>query len=179
MKIYTKTGDTGETSLFAGGRVPKDHARLHAYGTVDELNAVLGMVTALGIAADLAERVAHVQNELFNLGADLATPLDAKSDWIIRLGPEPTLRLEFEIDTFDSELPPLKNFILPGGTPVAASLHQARTICRRAERWMTSIKDEINPETLIYINRLSDWLFILARVVNQRAGVADPTWDKG
>jgi cob(I)alamin adenosyltransferase len=176
MKIYTKTGDEGETSLFAGGRVAKDVPRLHAYGTLDELNAILGMVVAAGLDADLANRIKRVQGELFSLGADLATPLDAKADWITRVDGRLTQQLEAEIDQLDTELEPLKNFILPGGTMAATMLHQARTVCRRAERWMVSIKDDINPEALAYVNRLSDWLFTVARAANARAGIQDPIW---
>lgn len=177
MKIYTKTGDTGETSLFAGGRVAKDDVRLHAYGTVDELNAILGLVIALGVNAALAVQVRRIQSELFELGADLATPLDAKADWIARLDSSLAAQLESEIDAFETELTPLQNFILPGGTPAAAALHHARTVCRRAERWMVAIKDLLNPATLVYVNRLSDWLFMAARVENARAGVQEPLWN--
>jgi len=176
MKIYTRTGDQGETSLFAGGRVSKDHARLHAYGTVDELNSLLGVVLAQGVDSELAQALLQIQHDLFALGADLATPLDAKADWIKRLDDSLTQRLEAEIDAFEAELPPLQNFILPGGTPAAAFLHQARTVCRRAERWLTAIKEELNPKTLIYVNRLSDWLFVAARVANKRAGAGDSLW---
>jgi cob(I)alamin adenosyltransferase len=176
VKIYTKTGDYGETSLFSGGRVSKDNARIHSYGTVDELNAVLGLALALGTQADLSERIRRVQNELFALGADLATPLDSRSVSIPRIAAELVHQLEVEIDQFTGELPPLKSFIVPGGSPAAAALHQARTICRRAERWMVTIKEDINPEALIYINRLSDWLFTVARVANAQSGIEDPTW---
>jgi cob(I)alamin adenosyltransferase len=156
--------------------VPKDHARLHAYGTVDELNSVLGLVIALQVQADLVGPVERIQRELFSLGADLATPLEAEAPWMHRLTTEPITRLENEIDQFESVLPPLKNFILPGGTPAAAALHQARTVCRRAERWMVTLREELNPHTLVYINRLSDWLFVAARIENLRAGLPDPIW---
>ncbi|KAB2905418.1 MAG: cob(I)yrinic acid a,c-diamide adenosyltransferase [Anaerolineae bacterium] len=176
MKIYTRTGDSGETSLFAGGRVAKDDARLHAYGTVDELNAILGLVLASNMHPDLAETMRRIQRELFTVGSDLATPLDASPEWIHRLDGKFTERLERDIDQFEAELPPLKNFILPGGTQAAAFLHQARTVCRRAERWAVTIKEEINPHVLTYLNRLSDWLFVLARVENVRAGVEETIW---
>lgn len=176
MKIYTRTGDSGETSLFAGGRVAKDDARLHAYGTVDELNAILGLVLASNMHPDLAETMRRIQRELFTVGSDLATPLDASPEWIHRLDGKFTERLERDIDQFEAELPPLKNFILPGGTQAAAFLHQARTVCRRAERWVVTIKEEVNPHVLIYLNRLSDWLFVLARVENARAGVEETIW---
>lgn len=176
MKIYTKTGDDGQTSLFSGGRVAKDDGRLHAYGTVDELNAILGMVIAFGVHASLIDYLQKVQMELFTLGADLATPLDAKADWLKRVEASQVQRLEAEIDTFDEELIPLKNFILPSGTQAATLLHQARTVCRRAERYMVSIKDELNPDAIIYVNRLSDWLFTVARIENKRAGVEETIW---
>lgn len=176
MKIYTKTGDNGETGLFAGGRVPKDDARLHAYGTVDELNTVIGLAIASNIHPDLAEYMKRIQRELFSVGADLATPLDASAEWIHRLNGKFTEHLEQDIDKFEEELPPLTNFILPGGTQAAAFLHQARTVCRRAERWTVTIKDEVNPYVLIYLNRLSDWLFVLARVENSRAKVEEAIW---
>jgi cob(I)alamin adenosyltransferase len=177
MKIYTKTGDGGETSLFAGGRVPKDDARLHAYGTIDELNSILGIVLAMNTDVQIASMLRRVQGECFSLGADLATPLDADAEWIKRMDAEPAARLESEIDTMQAELTPLQHFILPGGTPTAAFLHQARTVCRRAERWMVSIRDELNPQTLVYVNRLSDWLFVLARLANARADVDEPIWE--
>ena len=179
MKIYTKTGDDGQTSLFAGGRVSKDDARLHAYGTVDELNSILGVVIAMSDDEQIKSILRRVQAECFTLGADLATPLDADAEWIKRVDADPTARLESEIDALENELTPLQHFILPGGTPTAAFLHQARTVCRRAERWMVTLRDELNPQTLIYINRLSDWLFVLARVANTRAGVDEPIWESG
>lgn len=176
MKIYTKTGDMGETSLFAGGRVRKDETRLHAYGTIDELNSILGVAVALNMNEALRVLAQRVQSELFMLGSDLATPLDAKAEWIQRVSSDITAQLEAEIDAFDAELAPLTNFILPGGTPAAAALHHARTVCRRAERWMVALGDEINPHALVYVNRLSDWLFTLARVENLRADVPDVVW---
>lgn len=178
MKIYTKTGDEGETSLFAGGRVSKDDARLHAYGTIDELNSILGMARAYGLDAALDQKIAQVQAELFEVGADLATPLEADAKWIVRVDEEMVQHLETEIDDFESELTPLKNFILPSGTPVAASLHFARTVCRRAERWIVSLSHivEINPVVQHYVNRLSDWLFVAARIANHRANVEDVVW---
>lgn len=178
MKIYTKTGDEGETSLFAGGRVSKGHLRLHAYGTIDELNAIFGVVLAAGIEPSLAEAVQRIQSDLFVVGADLATPLDAEAKWIERAGSQMVTRLETEIDAWERELPDLRSFILPGGTMAAALLHQARTVCRRAERWavMLRAEEQINPDVLRYINRLSDWLFVLSRVVNRRAGVDEAIW---
>lgn len=178
MKIYTKTGDGGETSLFAGGRVEKDHVRLHAYGTVDELNSAIGMVRVQTIDAGLDALLERVQMELFNVGADLATPLDAEAPWVVRVDEAMVLALETEMDQLDEELEPLKNFIVPGGTPAAAALHFARTVCRRAERWLVTLgrEDKINPHSQTYINRLSDWLFVVARAANKRAGVPDVLW---
>lgn len=178
MKIYTKTGDSGETSLFAGGRVAKDHLRLHAYGTIDELNSVVGLARSFAIDAELDAMLGRIQNELFHVGSDLATPLDAKADWVVRVADNLVTALENDIDALENTLEPLKNFILPGGTSAASTLHQARTVCRRAERWLVSLSQEaeINPASLQYINRLSDWLFVMARAANARAGVADVVW---
>lgn len=178
LKIYTKTGDTGQTSLFAGGRVDKDHLRLHAYGTIDELNSVLGIARTSETDAALQSLLGRIQAELFHVGADLATPLDADAKWIVRVDAAMISRLEQEIDTFETELEPLKNFILPGGSLAAAHLHLARTVCRRAERWIVALNKEANLNPLVqqYTNRLSDWLFVVARVANARAGVADEPW---
>jgi cob(I)alamin adenosyltransferase len=179
MKIYTRTGDKGETSLFAGGRVSKGDARVHAYGTVDELNAVLGLALAAGLDDGLRQAVSHIQAELFSVGADLATPVEAEAKWIERVSPEMTTRLEGEIDAWQESLPALRNFILPGGTLGAAFLHQARTVCRRAERWLVMLQgmETVNGEALRYLNRLSDWLFVAARVANARAGKTETMWD--
>ncbi len=177
MKIYTKTGDTGQTGLFGGGRVSKDSLRVHAYGSVDELNAVLGVARAIGMNATLDTLLARIQNELFVLGADLATP--GAANYIPRVDSDYVTRLEQEIDQFEAELEPLKQFILPGGTPEAAQLHLARTVCRRAERQVVSLQateEALNSITLLYLNRLSDWLFVLARLANARSGVADVPW---
>jgi cob(I)alamin adenosyltransferase len=179
MKIYTRTGDAGETSLFAGGRVSKGHVRIHTYGTVDELNAILGLALAAGLAGELGRAVQRVQAELFVVGADLATPLDAEAKWITRTSGEMTAALEQEIDAWDAALPPLKNFILPGGTMAAAFIHQARTVCRRAERWLAMLQetDPINPDALRYLNRLSDWLFVAAREANRQANQPETIWE--
>lgn len=176
-KIYTKTGDQGMTSLFAGGRVSKADARLHAYGTIDELNSILGVALAHRPHSDVAVPLTRIQGDLFVMGADLATPLDAESKHIVRVDGALTKELETEIDHFQDELPELKNFILPGGTLAAATMHHARTVCRRAERWVVEMEDDaVNAEVLIYLNRLSDWLFVAARVDNARANVAEPVW---
>lgn len=178
MKIYTKTGDTGQTSLFAAGRVDKDHLRLHAYGTVDELNSILGLARALGLDNEIDTLVGRIQMELFHVGADLATPMDAQAAWLVRVDEAMVTALENDIDQLDATLDPLKNFIVPGGTTGASALHQARTVCRRAERWVVSLQKEepIGPYVLRYLNRLSDWLFVVARAANAKAGVGDIAW---
>ena len=178
MKIYTRTGDSGETSLFGGGRTSKDTPRLHAYGTIDELNSVLGLALAGRLSPKVAERARTIQGELLIIGADLATPQDAEAKWLTRLTEESVTRLEHEIDEMDQRLPELKNFILPGGTVMAATLHVARTVCRRAERWIVSLAEdeEINSAVLHYVNRLSDWLFTAARFENLMAGQNESTW---
>lgn len=179
MKIYTKTGDAGETGLYGGTRVLKDAMRVDACGTVDELNACIGFVRS-GIRDAEIDTVLHrIQNELFDIGADLAT-LDThpKAD-TLRIPPTLTAELETEIDRFESQLPPLKNFILPGGSAGGGAIHFARTVCRRAERCVVSLAQEetVNPEVLIYLNRLSDLLFVLARTVNHRLGKSEPLWE--
>lgn len=179
MKIYTKTGDDGSTGLFGGSRVPKHDARVEAYGTVDELNSLLGLAAAEDGNEDIRKLLVPHQSELFNLGAVLAS---ADGKGATALNPDIIAEMEQQIDAFDEELPPLKNFILPGGTKLAALLHLARTVCRRAERNVSRIRVD-QPKLaqtivpgLTYLNRLSDWLFTLARVANHRAGVADVPW---
>lgn len=178
MKIYTKTGDDGETSLFAGGRVRKSEARVDAYGTVDELNSVLGMVRMHPLPDGADAWLEQVQNELFVIGADLATPTTANVEWLVRLDDAPIKQLEIRIDRMDDDLPPLENFILPGGAPAAATLHLARTVCRRAERICVRLGDdsEINANIIPYLNRLSDFLFTLARWVNLKLGENEKRW---
>jgi cob(I)alamin adenosyltransferase len=177
MKIYTRTGDQGQTGLWGGQRVPKDSLRVSAYGTTDELNAMLGVVRASGLDAGLDALVTRIQNELFVVGADLATP--GESTRIDRIGEANIAAMEHDIDQLEGELEPLRQFILPGGTPAAAYLHLARTICRRAERLVVTLaqQEEINAVILVYLNRLADWLFVVARAANARAGVADVPWD--
>ena len=177
MRIYTKTGDQGETSLYRGGRVAKDAPRLAAYGTLDELGAVLGQALAFAPPEAPAEAVAIVrraQRDLFCLGAQLATRGDAAPAW--RIAPEDVERLEASIDAMEAGLPPLTTFILPGGHPFGATLHVARTVARRAERLIVSVqRDEaIDPLIVVYVNRLSDWLFVAARHVNQALGSPEP-----
>jgi cob(I)alamin adenosyltransferase len=176
MKIYTRTGDDGTTALFSGGRVAKTHLRVEAYGTVDELNAVLGVVRTQQPHSD--HWLEQIQRQLFHLGADLATPLDAKSDWVVRIDVGAAQWLEQIIDQMTADLPALTSFILPGGTPTAAHLHIARTVCRRAERLAVALAahESIGEYVVPYLNRLSDALFTLARWENLKAGVAEPTW---
>jgi cob(I)alamin adenosyltransferase len=182
MKIYTKTGDQGETGLFGGPRVRKDSPRIEAYGTVDELNAMLGAarVDTAELDASLDELLARVQNDLFDLGAELATPQAEKHRRAISAAQ--ITELEQAIDRYEERLPPLREFILPGGCPAAAQLHLARTVCRRAERLVVTLSaapgESVSDHAIIYLNRLSDLLFVLARVANQLAGEADVAWQK-
>ena len=181
MKIYTKTGDEGQTGLFGGGRVGKDHPRVDAYGDVDELNAVLGMARAVEMMPRIDEVLVPIQRDLFGIGALLATPNPEKMRQQLetaRLDDERIAQLERAIDDGESELEPLKAFIVPGGTPKAAALHVARTVCRRAERRVVHLQHEVEIPQLVvvYLNRLSDLLFVLARVANRRAGAGEVTW---
>ena len=178
MKIYTRTGDKGDTSLFGGQRVPKDAMRIEAYGTVDELNSVLGIVRADGPAEELDRVLGVIQDQLFILGADLASPRSNEKKGVRRIGAKETESLEQEIDRFEEVLKPLKSFVLPGGTPVAARLHLARTVCRRAERTVVRLSrnEDIGDECMMYLNRLSDLLFVLARFANHSAGVQEVKW---
>ena len=179
MKIYTKTGDTGETGLYGGTRVPKDAMRVEACGTVDELNACIGFVKSLVQDEEIDAILHRIQNELFDIGADVAT-LDAHPKAAsLRTPSTLTAELEREIDQFEGQLPPLKNFILPGGSVGGAAIHLARTVCRRAERCVVSLAkgETVNPEVLIYLNRLSDLLFVLARLVNHRLDESEPLWE--
>jgi len=182
MKIYTKTGDKGETSLFGGQRVWKDNTRISAYGTIDELNSVLGIAVNDISNKELLEVLNSIQNELFTLGSDLASPLEKenKKFTIPRVDLKFVERLEKLIDFFDEKLPPLKNFIIPGGTRGAALLHLARTICRRAEREVITLSktELINEEIKVYLNRLSDLLFVLARYENFSSNHPDIEWKK-
>ena len=178
MKIYTRTGDDGTTGLIGGSRVPKHDAAIECYGTVDELNACLG-VAAVAADPDTASSLREIQGELFTIGAHLATPPGhAKAASIPALGTGWIARLESQIDAAEAGLPPLRNFILPGGTESAARLHLARTVCRRAERLLVAHAGErsLDPLILTYMNRLSDWLFVYARLANHRADVPDVPW---
>ena len=186
-RIYTKTGDDGTTALGDGTRVPKHHPRVAAYGTVDELSSVLGLAIAHGLGEPWGARLLAIQNELLDLGADLCVP-GAPGDGArrerLRITPEYTGRLEAMIDEGTASLEPLTSFLLPGGTPAAAWMHVARNVCRRAERHATELRalpeepERTNPEVLRYLNRLSDLLFVLARVLND-GGRADVLWKPG
>jgi cob(I)alamin adenosyltransferase len=181
-RIYTKTGDLGDTGLGDGSRVPKDHPRVTAYGAVDELNAVLGLFATQLTDAETVALVRSVQNDLFDVGADLCLPADEgeQSGQHLRMRAEQAERLEKTIDRFNDRLQPLKSFILPGGTPAAAWCHLARTVCRRAERDVVTLMhvEKVNPQVIVYLNRLSDLLFVLARIRN-RDGLDDVLWVPG
>lgn len=183
MKIYTKTGDKGDTGLFGGGRVAKDHPRVEAYGDVDELNAALGLARSIELMPRIDEVLAPIQRDLFAIGALLATPDREKMRQHLekaRIDESRISELEQAIDDAERELEPLKAFIMPGGTPKAAALHVARTVCRRAERRVVHLQhSDLHslPElTVIYLNRLSDLLFTLSRLANKRAGAGEVTW---
>jgi cob(I)alamin adenosyltransferase len=178
MKIYTKTGDSGDTSLFGGQRVPKDALRIEAYGTVDELNSMLGIVRADNQDAEIDRILSEIQNQLFELGADLATPRSVEKKVVKRIDPKDVQQLEKVIDAVDPVLKPLRRFVLPGGSPLAARLHFARTVCRRAERAVVRLSrnEDIGETVTVYLNRLSDLLFVLARYANQKARVPEVKW---
>jgi len=178
MKIYTKTGDSGDTSLFGGQRVPKDALRIEAYGTVDELNSVLGVALADDPDDGIRDVLLQVQHRLFDLGADLATPRSVSRKAIRRIEPRDSRVLEREIDRVEALLKPLHSFILPGGSPLAARLHFARTVCRRAERVVVRLSrnEDIGEGVTMFLNRLSDLLFVLARYVNQGAEIPETRW---
>ena len=167
-KIYTKTGDGGNTALGDGERVLKDSLRVSAYGNVDELNASIGIIT-LYANTELKRKLKNIQNDLFDIGADLCVPISEKNKGRLRLSTNQIETLELEIDEMNSILEPLNSFVLPGGCRSATFLHMARTICRRAERSVVSLRsqEQINENTLVYLNRLSDWLFVASRVENQ------------
>jgi cob(I)alamin adenosyltransferase len=178
LKIYTRTGDTGETSLFDGTRVEKDDARVDAYGEVDELNACIGLARASGSDAEIEAELILLQRDLFALGAQLADPGEKLALRVTKavLGDTDVARLEQLIDRLEAELPPLRRFILAGGSPSGAALHVARAVCRRAERRMVALRPAVDGVLVRYVNRLSDLLFVLARVVNHRAGAVETEW---
>jgi cob(I)alamin adenosyltransferase len=179
-KVYTRTGDDGTTGLGAGGRVGKDSPRIEAYGTVDELNSAIGLALAMGVNDALAPALASIQNDLFHLGSDLCVPEEEKASRPVpRIEPRHVTALEDLMDRLSEELAPLENFVLPGGTPSAAQLHVARTVCRRAERVVIALSrsEKVGPHTIHYLNRLSDALFVMARHENKRRGAPDVLWN--
>ncbi len=181
MKIYTRKGDTGQTSLFGGGRLSKDHPRVEAYGDVDELNAAVGLARCIESLPRIDEVLTPIQRDLFAIGSLLATPdLEKMRKHMekARIDEERIAELERAIDQADMELEPLRNFILPGGTPKAAALHVARTVCRRAERRVVHLAQDIELPALVitYLNRLSDLLFTLSRLANHQGGTGEVTW---
>ncbi|MCA9386339.1 cob(I)yrinic acid a,c-diamide adenosyltransferase [Candidatus Dojkabacteria bacterium] len=181
MKIYTKTGDRGETALFGGNRIAKNSLRITAIGHVDELNSTLGIVISelnQETSSDLIKLLLRVQSDLLRVGADLATPLSAikmYQEQVNRIDKDDVVKLEKEIDIWDKSLPKLTQFILPGGTEAASHTHQARSVCRRAERKIVelSLQEEVNSDLLKFVNRLSDWLFVLGRFINQSENIGD------
>ena len=184
MKIYTKTGDDGTTGLNGGGRVRKDDVRVDAYGTADELNAVLGTVRAAGVDAEVDALLARIQGELFVLGAELATNpkhIQPKGPGIDQVASDTVGAMERAIDRAETELPALTSFILPGGGAAGAALHHARVVCRRAERRTITLSqvEGVRPVVIHYLNRLADLLFVLARLVNHRAGLGETPWMPG
>ena len=178
MKLYTRTGDAGETSLFDNSRVSKADARIDAYGEVDELGAWIGLVLASNADPEVSRTLAQIQRDLFAVGAQLADPAKKIAGRVIKafLTDADVARLEGEIDRYEVGLPPLTRFLLAGGSPAGAALHVARTVCRRAERRIVGLVPPVDPILLRYINRLSDLLFVLARATNQRVGVPEREW---
>jgi cob(I)alamin adenosyltransferase len=179
VKIYTKTGDSGETSLFDNTRVSKADPRVDAYGEVDEVNACLGAARAAGVDAEIATLIETLQKDLFALGARLADPSSRIAERVVKaaIGDADIHRLEETIDHLESTLPPLRRFILPGGAPAGSLLHLARTVCRRAERRVIALGTAaVAPTVVVYLNRLSDLLFVMARAVNHRSGIVETEW---
>lgn len=179
MRIYTKTGDSGETGLFSGARVSKDSVRVEAYGAVDEANNCIGLIRAERLDDDVDAILLQVQKDLFSLGADLATPPEGRrADTVPRIGPSHVIALEEAIDKFDGELPRLRSFILPTGPRAAALAHVTRGVVRRAERRTVTLArvESVSPETIHYLNRLSDLLFVVARLISKRAGATEEPW---
>lgn len=179
MKIYTKTGDAGETGLFGGGRVPKDDPRVEAYGEVDELNAALGLARSLGLTGELDALAQKLQDQLFTVGAVLATPQGTRAAaHIPKIDPAWIDAMERAMDALEAELPPLTHFVLPGGGPASSGLHLSRTICRRAERKVVALTraGTVEGQVVVYLNRLSDLLFMMARAANHRTGLKDVLW---
>jgi len=181
VKIYTKTGDGGETSLHGGKRTRKDTLRIDSYGTIDELNSHIGLILAIDQQNILKEFLGSVQDELFVLGADLATPVGDNGKKVKRINASHAERIEKLIDIIEAKLKPLSTFILPGGSELGGQIHVARTVCRRAERLVVALskKEAIGPHLVIYLNRLSDFLFVLARYANSRLGAGETQWRPG
>ena len=179
MKIYTKFGDSGETALYGGTRISKSDLQIEALGTVDELNAYLGYALTMIDDTEISEIIIRIQNHLFSLGADLATPTSHTQSSQLRITSDYTMEMEKIIDMLSDELPPLTNFILPGGCNAGSVLHVARAVCRRSERCVVRLtqETEVNSEIIICLNRLSDLLFVLARVVNHRSQIPEPIWE--
>ena len=177
MRIYTRTGDDGKTGIVGGQRISKDDARIEAYGTVDELNAALGLIRSSSPTPELDELLAEIKRNLFTLGAELATPTESQS-WTRSMTDDHIEQLEKWIDHWEAELPELRNFILPGGTPIAAHLHLARVICRRAERRVVTLArlSPVSRVVIPFLNRLSDLFFVLGRAENSQQGVPNPIW---
>lgn len=179
-KLYTRHGDQGETSLFGGERVPKDHLRVEAYGQLDHLSATIGLLVVSLSDDEIAGELRQVQNDLFDLGAELATPPDSRLQYKLPqlIGEQDWRRLERLLDAYDAQVPPLRTFVLPGGHETAARAHLARTTCRTAERAVVRLahEEEVRADVLTYLNRLSDFLFVCARLLNHRAGVDEVTW---
>ena len=187
-RVYTRAGDSGQTALVGGKRVPKDSLRIEAYGTVDELNAIVGLARAFNTGTDpnsargrLDACLKQLQNELFDLGSELATPADAAYEGMFRVGADQVTALERVMDELQADLAPLNSFILPGGGPVSAFLHQCRTVCRRAERIVLRLgrEEDIGPWALRYLNRLSDLFFVLSRWVSKQLGEPEFLWERG
>jgi len=181
MKIYTRTGDRGETSLVGGRRVKKNEKRVEAYGSVDELNAHVGWAGTHLAHLPLEEEIREIQSDLFTLGADLATPPESPiAGLTARIDEERVKRLEDLIDRWEAQTEPVRNFILPGGAPGAAALQVCRAVCRRAERYVVrlSLSEAVNPQAIVYLNRLSDLFFVLSRWVNTRDGVPESIWKR-
>ena len=179
MKIYTKFGDSGETALYGGTRIPKDALQIEALGSVDELNAYIGYAQTLTDDQEISALLIRIQNHLFSLGADLATPESHSKSADMRISSDFTFEMEDAIDTLTEELPPLTNFILPGGCEAGSIIHVARAVCRRSERCVVRLshETEVNPEIIRCLNRLSDLLFVIARVVNHRSQAPEPIWE--
>jgi cob(I)alamin adenosyltransferase len=179
-KLYTRHGDKGETSLFGGERVPKDSLRVEAYGQLDHLSATIGLLVVSLSDDEIAGELRQVQNDLFDLGAELATPPDSRLEYKLPqlIGEQDWRRLEGLLDAYDAQVPPLRTFVLPGGHETAARAHLARTTCRTAERAVVRLahEEEVRADVLTYLNRLSDFLFVCARLLNHRAGVDEVTW---